>query len=224
MFWRAIVPVVLLSLCIGCEPGESSQANSPARTPSSSASPKSLNYAGVVAAIPEADARAIAADSRTGDDVKRIVADSRITFDEYEGAVLAGIACARAAGAGFRPDDPRLSVRGVYTWSAKIPGVPGASDVIAQVEDCRDKNLGIVELYWKQAVAPTEVETRGAMGALAECMKQGGIEGWVPDGLVPADFQALPSRMPPSDRLVYVQCARVVQDAWGLIGFVGEAP
>ncbi len=217
---------VAASLLLGCK-----SANPPARTDSTGHAdsqeillePALLPYAAATAEIPKSELRTILADPLTDDLVKSLIDDGVISFPDYEAAVLSAMACIRETGGLFRSTDPKLSVRGVYSWVSRIPGSPTNTSAVETAAGCRDSRLGILEFYWKRLVAPAEREIEAAMREMGECMAAGGLADRIPREMGVEQFRQIPSSLPPETRQVYLSCARSTQDRWGLIGFVSES-
>lgn len=171
-------------------------------------------------------ANQISRDAATSEAVKKKVADGVITFAEYESAVLSMLSCVEDAGASVRQRDPVLSSRGLYTWG--ISWQISKGDLSDKVFACEQRELGIIDLLWKEHVAPSEQEVQQAMKEMASCLSGSGLGALVPpNSPQPRDFQTIPRTLAAGGRdqdiLRYVTCARQVQDAFGLIGFIGES-
>jgi hypothetical protein len=158
---------------------------------------------------------AVFADPSTSDEVRAILMDGTITFSEYESSVLAMAACVREnGGVFFRPDQPRLSWRGLYTYSTGFPeAVPGAQ---ASVAGCVDRHVGILDLFWKELTNPTREEEAGAMEALAACMGSVGLGDRIPQGRRREDFEQLGPALNDDDRGLYMGCAQRIGDEYAL--------
>jgi hypothetical protein len=166
----------------------------------------------------------IAAAPETSGPVREAAMDGVLTFAEYESSVLSMIACVEAQRAFVRPDDPHLSSRGLYTWLIGWPAGKGQPpDTIA---GCIETELGILDLLWKEYLAPSETETRAAMKDMANCLEANGMADLVPESLSPSEFQRIPVQLAAAGRdaaiPLHFKCAHVVQDRFGLIGFAEE--
>mgnify|MGYP006915173715 CR=1 FL=1 len=171
-------------------------------------------------------ANQITRDMATSEAVKKKIADGVITFTEYESAVLSMLSCVEDAGASIRQRDPVLSSRGLYTWG--ISWQISKGDLSDKVFACEQRELGIIDLLWKEHVAPSEQEVQQAMQEMAACLSSSGLGTLVPpNSPQPRDFQAIPRTLAGAGRdddiPRYVSCARQVQDTFGLIGFIGES-
>lgn len=168
--------------------------------------------------------RQIAADEATSPVIRDAVSDGVLTFAEYESAVLNMIACVEEQGAFVRESDPALSSRGLYTWLIGWPNERG--DLSSQVLSCTANELGILDLLWKEFLAPSEEEVRAGMREMADCLRSSGLGDLVPDSLAPSDFQRIQVQLAVSGRdseiPTYRTCAKSVQAEFGLIGFVEE--
>ncbi|MGB4861239.1 MAG: hypothetical protein WBO97_02165, partial [Tepidiformaceae bacterium] len=163
---------------------------------------------------------AVLRDPATSDEIRQVLEDGVITFPEYEASVLAMAACVRDAGGVFsRPDQPRLSWRGLYTYSTGFPeAVPGAQ---AAVSGCVDRHVGILDLFWKELVSPSAKDIADAMAAMALCMRDNGLGTLVPESMAPQDFQKIVRTIAPDESKLraYVGCAKSAENEFGLIGF-----
>lgn len=186
--------------------------------------PDTIAYASMSAVLPASEVGALLANPDLAEDAKARIRDNTISFADYESAVLSAMQCMRDAGATFRADDPVLSARGVYTWHARIPGSPTDTSAVERSQRCVEDHINLIELYWKQTVQPSQRETMGAMKEMGDCMRSTGLAEFVPSTLDINDFIPIPQRLTPQARAGYVACARAVQDRWGLIGFISEAP
>lgn len=171
-------------------------------------------------------ANQISRDPATSDAVKKKLADGVITFTEYESAVLSMLSCVKDTGASIRQRDPVLSSRGLYTWG--ISWQISKGDLSDEVFACEQRELGIIDLLWKEHVAPSEQDVQHAMKEMASCLSSSGLGELVPpNSPQPRDFQTIPRTLAAAGRDQdipwYVTCARQVQDTFGLIGFIGES-
>lgn len=166
--------------------------------------------------------RAILADPMTSPPVKKIASDGKVTFVEYESAVLAMMDCTERVGASFRPEDPQLTSRGLYLWGISWQHDKG--DLSEAVGNCNLTELGVVELLWKEHLMPSEAEIQSAVRLLAECMRANGLEAWIPESSQPADFLKVHrDAFINSNTTVlaaYDSCAKGVSEQYGLDGLV----
>lgn len=158
---------------------------------------------------------AVLRDPATSDEIRQVLEDGVITFPEYEASVLAMAACVRDVGGVFsRPDQPRLSWRGLYTYSTGFPeAVPGAQ---AAVSGCVERNVGVLDLFWKELTNPTQNEEEEAMNALAACMRSMGLGDEVPDGRRRDDFDMLGPKLSEDNRALYWGCAQRIGEEYAL--------
>jgi hypothetical protein len=188
-------------------------------------SPGREEVAGLAYDFGEARARAITSDPSTPEPVRLVLEDGVLTFPEYESAVLSMIQCVEGAGARVRDRDPVLNFRGLYVWGISWANEKG--DISQAVLACVQNELGLLDLLWKEFVAPSESEVQMAMKNMAECMGRADMRQYIPQDLRPAEFQRVPIQLATAGRdgdiPVFVSCARQVQDEYGLIGFIGES-
>ncbi len=158
---------------------------------------------------------AVLRDPATSDEIRQVLEDGVITFPEYEASVLAMAACVRDVGGVFsRPDQPRLSWRGLYTYSTGFPeAVPGAQ---AAVAGCVDRHVGILDLFWKELTNPTKAEELQAMNALAACMREFGLGDRVPEGRNRDEFEMLGPQLNEDQRGLYMSCAQRIGEEYAL--------
>ena len=196
----------------------------PQRTPSAS---NRSAFSGEAVAIERDRVAQILADPEVSESVRAAVEDGALTFAEYEAAVLSLMSCFDGAGINSRAHDPVLNSRGLYVWSLNWQTALG--DRSEALLGCLDKELGILDLIWKEHVAPSERDVQEAMKQMADCLVQAGLADQVPtSSQLPRDFQIIPRNLTVSGRDAqipdYVACARSAQDNFGLIGFIGESP
>jgi hypothetical protein len=220
-----LLPAGLLvaTLVIACGGGGSSPPPPPQRD--------STFFANLEYTIPEAEVAAILGSPQASDYVKGIVGDGRVTFAEYEAAALQTLNCARSIGYESRPGDPRLSARGLYTWSLRTPpiatpilGNPGPEHraQFDQLVACMETYFNQVDFYWIRVVEPSEQEKAAAMEDLAVCMEQAGLADYIPPSRAYDSFYALQGGLPDGLRQLYRQCARATQEKWALPKFTSE--
>lgn len=106
-----------------------------------------------------------------------ILADRRITFAEYEGAVLQLVAC--AAGGNARPEGGslRLDAAGVYRLA--FAWDPADSSTASKaVEECGRRYLSPVQLLWAEgrAGAITQSDVNAARGVFWDCIEGAGVK------------------------------------------------
>ncbi len=132
---------------------------------------------------------------------RAILADGEVTFDEYESAVLATLACLRDAG--IEVGELRRSPDGTYL-EYTYGGVPdeGVASLEELFNDCRDANSIYVEDYYALEHAPTASEVAERVEQASRCMREGGMT--VPQG---ASFQDLQDLVP-TDPDTALECLR----------------
>lgn len=230
MIRNFVIGLTLLVLLTACEePIDSASPSPTAHDGSSSSSVSPRPTVGAVSAKPAdktkltglamvlTDTRrnGILDDSAVSQAVKEIVEDDRITFAEYEASVLAMADCVRDSGGVFlRPDQPRLSWRGLYTYTVGFrESVPGAQ---AQVSGCVEEHVGYLDLFWKEFVSPSETEIQSAMDDLAACMKSVGLERVIPAGRTRQEFEELGPILQGEEQTLYFGCAGRIGDKHAL--------
>lgn len=175
--------------------------------------------------IGKARTSAIRASAETSAPIKAALQDGKLEFAEYESAVLAMLSCVKSTGASIRDRDPALSSRGLYTWLISWSVAKG--DLSKKVDACFESELGIIDLLWKENVAPSETDVQNAVQELTDCLQRSGLGDRIPESRQLRDFQHIPRSLAESgnDAAIptYVACARVAQDQFGLIGFIGES-
>ena len=210
-------------LSIACGSGGNTTQSTSVHAPSSANRDRLLSGA---YDIGKARTSAIRSSEETSAPVKTILQDGKLEFAEYESAVLAMLSCVKSTGASIRDRDPALSSRGLYTWLISSSTEKG--DLGKQIDFCFERELGIIDLLWKEHLAPSETDVQNAMQELSACLKQAGLGDRIPESRLPRDFQTIPRSLAlagdDSAIPVYVACARAAQDQFGLIGFVGESP
>lgn len=108
---------------------------------------------------------------------RAILADRRITFAEYEGAVLQMVQCAAAGGAYPPPGQPRLDATGSYrlnfTWKPE-----DAARAATAVADCGRQYLDPVQALWTAARSATLPQSaiERARTAFWSCIAGAGVD------------------------------------------------
>lgn len=173
--------------------------------------------------IPPAVLKAILPD--TPEQQLQLLKDGRLTFAEYESAVLTMSACVQRSDLGIRfaqPTEdgtvevtagPFLNVRGRYEYGFVYYGPISESERV--IRECRDSELTMVENVWIESVAPAQADYDKARVALAQCMKDRGepVQG---DDLRVSFTEY---RLHPTP--AYWQCCWRIQKDFGLPGFSG---
>lgn len=155
----------------------------------------------------------------TSDEVKAVLADNTITFAEYEASVLAAVACIEGSGANVLDGDPHLNNRGLYTIGPSWPvGRPELQD---EVLGCIDRHIGLLDLFWKELVSPSQQDIAEGMSYMAGCMEDAGLGEYIPPSRAFSDFKKVPRELAiDAQKLAaYVHCARTTEDTYGLFGF-----
>jgi|GEM_PF-7060313 len=117
---------------------------------------------------------------------KDLIRDGTLTFEEYQQAVLRTVSCIERAGldvvhsTGYGRSEemvtgPRLSKRGVYSYTARIFSPDGSRPEaeFAAVNECRAGSAQ-VEFLWAQHTAPSEVELQALRDHMAACLRENG--------------------------------------------------
>jgi hypothetical protein len=140
-----------------------------------------------------------------------MVADGSVSFEEYERSALDYVACLESAG--FEVE-ATLRFRGRYydivARSAEIP-------VQAMQDDwntCAAQFSLILDI-WSLQNQPSEEELQAARMALAECLRERGLE--ISDKPTPEELGSLAR----SGRPGVAQCSVDVAETFGLPGFAG---
>jgi hypothetical protein len=154
-----------------------------------------------------------------------ILKDGRVTFAEYEGAVLSMSACVSESGLGIEfatigpggeietMPGPVLDERGRYRYGYLYHGSVASSEKV--ISGCKAEYLTVVENFWIVSVAPSERDIQEARSALAACMKGKG-EAVEPDAAadVFSSYRSKPTQP-------YLDCSRRIADEYALPGFGG---
>lgn len=217
---QGLMMFVLAGILAACHsPGETT--HEPASSSTQESGRSSSRFKDVE--IPSAVLKAISPD--TPEQQLRLLKDGRLTFAEYESAVLAMAACVQRSHLGIRfaqPTEdgavevtagPFLNVRGRYEYGFLYYGPISDSERV--IRECRDNELTMVENFWIESVAPAQSDYDTARVALAQCMKERGepVQG---DDLR-ASFAEY--RLHPTP--AYWQCCWRIQSDFGLPGFSG---
>ena len=138
--------------------------------------------------------------------------------------MLGAVDCVKAAGGGVAKGDPRLNRRGLYSfvpsWPVERPELQGI------VIQCVNEHVGVLDLFWKELVSPSEKDISDAMNEMTLCMQSVGLGELVPNSPKPQDFQKLITRIATdqSKLSAYVRCAKTAEGQYGLIGFAPYTP
>lgn len=178
--------------------------------------------------IPSAEVVAILESTTMSDYVKDVVRDGTVTFGEYEAAVLDTVTCLQDLGAVTAPGEPKLSARGLYTWTAtgKAPASDPADHEALRahadrLEACAQTFWSPIDYFWIRVVEPTEREKATAMKDLEACLEKSGLAEVIPPSRSYESFEALlASSLPEEVRLLVRQCGLEVEEKWALPKFV----
>lgn len=175
--------------------------------------------------IPPADLTRILNDPLVSDYIKHAYRDGKVTFVEYEVAVLDTISCLRELGMEFRPADPRLTARGIYVWAMRGSGPAPGGDTKAEfdaIAACHRNFLQGIDWSWEQVVKVPEREQAAATAELKTCMSMHGLDSYAETATTLDDMRAMPGGLPPEARQEFLSCAYATQEKWALPGFLPE--
>ena len=155
----------------------------------------------------------------SGDFQQQILADGKVTFDEYERAVLAMVACAKEAG--FAPqEEPKPDRRGVYylSFAQDLAGADEArrEEASNAIRQCYRTYFTTVQDAFRRQVAPSESELQRARNDLGACLRDNGIAA--PERPSSADWSAYmrPGASSAGDIAAFRGCLAAVQDTYAL--------
>lgn len=175
--------------------------------------------------IPAADLPGILNDPLVSDYIKDVYRDGRVTFVEYEAAVLDTVSCLRGIGMEFRPSDPRLNARGVYVWAMRGGRPAPGGDTKAEfdaIAGCTRNFLQGIDWSWKQVVAVPERESAAALKESKTCLEDHGMASYADAAGSFDDMLAIPRALSAEDREPFFSCAYATQEKWALPDFLPE--
>jgi hypothetical protein len=139
------------------------------------------------------------------------VADGVVTFEEYERSALAYISCLESAGFSV---DGTLRFRGRYYDIVAQTAGTQTVEMQEAWSDCAQEFALILDV-WSVQNQPSEAELQAARRALAECLREHGIEvGDPPSG---EELGILAQAGRPG----FARCSVEVSETFGLPGFAG---
>lgn len=106
---------------------------------------------------------------------RSLLEDGELTFDEYESATLATVACLTELGYTVDPP-PQLDLTGKrLTW--QTAGKPGSSaeQLAADADRCEREHGFYVRLLWHQMHEPSAEERRAAEETVEACVADAGV-------------------------------------------------
>lgn|GEM_PF-5536758 len=183
------------------------------------ASPAPAQHGGLAIRISPERAAQVQADDTISAVQKRALEDAELTFAEYESAVLEAAECIRASGGEVTLE---LNVRGRYKYITSYPAE--RNDVGQAVSDCIRDHLSVLEQLWAEVTAVPEHEVEAAMEEMRSCLVQRDFFD-PPTSGKQEDFRlyirTLNSRGEFTEERMgeYLECARQVEDKWGLSYF-----
>ena len=162
---------------------------------------------------------------------RALVSDGALSFEEYERAVFANVACMESKGLSISHSDstvrydlgdlkpgPRLSKRGIYHFVAGAPDSFGPDALREATAECTAQFNTVVSLLWAEHSRPTIQESQQYRDAIARCIREAGQDA--PDH--PSDQDLLRVAYPPDglarpDQLApdwYTKCEADAIDAF----------
>jgi hypothetical protein len=142
---------------------------------------------------------------------RALFADGRLTFAEYEGAILSLTQCFKDHG--LTIVELNLNARNKYEMAIGL--VPGDVERSKKSYDqCRQEYYSIVEQVWLQNIQPSESELQSARDDLAACLRLRGYE--LPEHPASQDFHN--GRISDAD---LVGCGSQTGAKFGLEAYVG---
>ena len=147
-----------------------------------------------------------------GDEQAAMLEDGKISFDEYEQAILPTIRCISNAGITVGP--PELKYQRKYYWyDWEIPG-DRADQLFPKLDACTSNWQPVVD-GWYLENAPAEEDIASGRRALVTCLRDAGID--IPTQPTEQDF----ARFRSSPSRDFIGCTEKVREEFGLIGFAG---
>lgn len=114
----------------------------------------------------------------------QLLADGRLTEEEYDSALEHYRTCTTDAGGQFIPDPPARNSRGTWTFTVTVPPVANGArndEAITAVRACEKEYFDVVQSRWTAEHLPLHSEVEAAKASIVQCMRERGIE--MPDGL-----------------------------------------
>lgn len=113
--------------------------------------------------------------------------DGKLTYEEYESAVLATVQCLRDRGVVISVEPRRASGNLLqFAWASTAEtdaaGWPA-------YESCYREHQALIDLLWSQQNQPSEETVQRARAALADCLREAGED--LPENPASADFRRL---------------------------------
>ena len=145
---------------------------------------------------------------------RELLSDGRLTYEEYERAVLATVQCVKDNGIEIAKEihsAPGKRIAFEFVGGTTEDERARASAVY---EDCYREFEETVDLVWAEQNAPDEKTLELARDALAQCLRAGGYQG-LPAHPEREDFKLA------RGHLAFPPCQRRISQEYDLVGFGG---
>ncbi|MCA9823842.1 MAG: hypothetical protein KC479_00250 [Dehalococcoidia bacterium] len=145
-----------------------------------------------------------------------------MSFSEYEAAALRTVACINEIGGGVYGEAKFNERTGEFELAARRDAQPGQrldprSDESQrqrdETDECYREHWNGVHQAWAAQYAPSEEEINEARQALAQCLREAGVD--IPDPASQQDFAGLETHE------AFFPCVERISDEYGIANFAG---
>lgn len=142
-----------------------------------------------------------------------ILADGKVTFDEYQKAVFATVQCAKAHGIVYL-NDPTLGPGKKFTYLMSFGQTADEAQSLHKAYDaCYQQYQYLIDIAWTIENKPTQETLNKATSTFASCLRDAGVT--LPDSPSTADFRTAQASHPD----VFNACSTTVSKQFDLQDF-----
>lgn len=144
---------------------------------------------------------------------RNILADGKVTFDEYQRSVFATVQCAKSHGITF-VENPVLGPGKKYAYQMSLGTTDGERDTLKKAFDtCYQQYENLVDIGWTMENKPSQETVNHATVAFAACLQQAGVS--LPEIPAESDFLAAQTSSPAE----FSACSDAVSKKFDIQGF-----